>query len=154
LPSLPPAADAITLRQMLTHTSGLIDYEELIPADATAQLHDAEVLHLLETEDRTYFPPGSAYRYSDTGYSLLSLVVARAAGTDFASFLRQRIFIPLGMSGSVAYERGVSSLPRRAFGYSRSGQSWVRTDQSLTSAVLGDGGVYSSIDDLAKWDAA
>jgi len=154
LPSLPPAAEAMTLRHLLTHTSGLIDYEELIPADATAQVHDAEVLRLLERENHSYFAPGTAYRYSNTGYALLALVVARASGRDFASFLRTRIFIPLGMYASVAYEAGVSEVSHRAFGYSPRQGSWTRTDQSLTSAVLGDGGVYSSIDDLAKWDAA
>jgi len=154
LPSLPPAAEPVTLRQLLTHTAGLIDYEDLIPADATRQVHDADVLKLLERENRTYFTPGTQYRYSDTGYSLLALVVERASGRDFASFLRARIFIPLGMYSSLAYEAGISSVPRRAFGYSPSGAAWQRTDQSLTSAVLGDGGVYSSIDDLAKWDAA
>jgi CubicO group peptidase (beta-lactamase class C family) len=154
LPSLPPAAAVVTIRQLLTHTSGLVDYEDLIPADATQQVHDADVLHLLESQDRTYFAPGTSYRYSNTGYALLALVVARASGTGFASFLRQRIFLPLGMRDTVAYEAGVSSVAHRAYGYSESGKVWTRTDQSLTSAVLGDGGVYSSIDDLAKWDAA
>jgi CubicO group peptidase (beta-lactamase class C family) len=153
LPSLPEAADAVTIRELLTHTGGLIDYEDLIPAGATEQVHDADVLRLLERENRTYFTPGTQYRYSNTGYSLLSLIVARASGRDFASFLRQRIFVPLGMYGTLAYEAGVSSVPHRAFGYSPGG-GWTRTDQSLTSAVLGDGGIYSSIDDLAKWDAA
>ncbi len=154
LPSLPAATDAMTLRQLLTHTSGLIDYEDVMPATTTRQLHDIDVLHLLEKEDRTYFPPGTAYRYSDTGYSLLSLVVAKAAGVDFATFLRERIFRPLRMSGSVAFEEGVSTVSQRAYGYSAAGKTWTRTDQSLTSAVLGDGGIYSSVDDLAKWDAA
>lgn len=154
LPSLPAAADAVTIRQLLTHTAGLIDYEDLIPADATEQVHDADVLRLLERENRGYFEPGTRYRYSNTGYSLLSLIVARASGRDFASFLRERIFVPLGMYATLAYEAGVSIVPHRAFGYSADGRGWTRTDQSLTSAVLGDGGIYSSIDDLAKWDAA
>ena len=154
LPSLPAPADAVTIRQLLTHTSGLLDYEELIPSDASAQVHDADVLTLLEPQDRTYFPPGSSYRYSDTGYALLALIVARASGTDFAGFLHQRIFAPLGMQGSLAYEAGISEVAHRAYGYSAAGGGWVRTDQSLTSAVLGDGGVYSSVEDLAKWDAA
>lgn len=154
LPSLPSAVDAVTIRELLTHTAGLIDYEDLISADATQQVHDADVLALLTRENRTYFTPGTRYRYSNSGYSLLSLIVARASGRDFASFLRARIFLPLGMYSSVAYEAGVSTVPHRAFGYSPAGRGWARTDQSLTSAVLGDGGIYSSIDDLAKWDAA
>lgn len=154
LPALPPAADAVTIRQLLTHTSGLIDYEEIIPASISGQLHDADVLALLQTQDRTYFPPGAAYRYSNSGYALLALVVERASGRSFGEFLRERIFKPLGMTGTVALEEGVSTVGQRAFGYSNVNASWERTDQSLTSAVLGDGGVYSSIDDLAKWDVA
>jgi CubicO group peptidase (beta-lactamase class C family) len=154
LPSLPEAADPITIRELLTHTSGLIDYEDVIPADSNAQVHDADVLHLLETQNHLYFPAGSAYRYSDTGYSLLSLIVARVSGQDFATFLRERIFKPLKMQNTVAFEEGISVVAHRAFGYSLQQGQWQRTDQSLTSAVLGDGGIYSSIDDLAKWDAA
>jgi CubicO group peptidase (beta-lactamase class C family) len=154
LPSLPEATAGITIRHLLTHTSGLIDYEDVIPADATAQVHDADVLRLLEGQNRTYFAAGSGYRYSNSGYSLLALIVGRASGTDFASFLRARIFRPLGMDGTVAHEEGISTVVHRAYGYSVVDGRWTRTDQSLTSAVLGDGGVYSSIDDLAKWDAA
>lgn len=154
LPSLPPAADPITIRHLLTHTSGLIDYEDLIPPATTRQVHDADVLQLLESQHRLYFAPGTRYRYSNTGYALLALIVARVSGQDFASFLRTRIFLPLGMRDTLAYQAGVSSIAHRAFGYSYERSAWRRTDQSVTSAVLGDGGVYSSIDDLAKWDAA
>jgi CubicO group peptidase (beta-lactamase class C family) len=154
-PRLPRATAPITVRHLLTHTSGLIDYEDVMPEGLTAQLHDADVLRLLESQDRTYFAPGSNYRYSNSGYALLALIVARASGKDFATFLRERIFQPLGMQNTVAFEEGVSTVPNRAYGYSPSNNnSWTRTDQSLTSAVLGDGGIYSSIDDLMKWDAA
>lgn len=154
LPNLPEATAPITLRHLLTHTSGLIDYEDVIPEGTTQQVHDMDVLRLLETQDRLYFAPGSQYRYSNSGYSLLSLVVARASGQDFAMFLRDRVFKPLRMSRSVALEEGISSVAMRAYGYSFSDGAWKRTDQSLTSAVLGDGGIYSSIDDLARWDTA
>lgn len=154
LPSLPASDDAITLRHLLTHASGLIDYEDLMAPDATEQVHDIDVLHMLEREQRLYFAPGTGYRYSNGGYALLALVVGKASGQDFASFLRERIFKPLGMANTVAYENGISTVANRAYGHSLVDGKWVRTDQSSTSAVLGDGGVYSSIDDLAKWDAA
>jgi CubicO group peptidase (beta-lactamase class C family) len=154
LPSLPKVAEAVTIHHLLTHTSGLIDYEDVIPHDLTAQLHDADVLRLLETQDRTYFRPGSGYRYSNSGYALLALIVQQASGTAFATFLRERIFQPLGMNSTVAYEEGISTVNDRAFGYTEEAGCWKRTDQDQTSAVLGDGGIYSSIDDLAKWDAA
>lgn len=154
LPSLPRATDAVTIRQLLTHTSGLIDYEDVMAEGTTAQLRDADVLRLLESQGRTYFRPGSDYRYSNSGYALLALIVERASGRSFATFLRERIFLPLGMRNSVAYEEGISTVANRAYGYSLVNGSWIRTDQSTTSAVLGDGGIYSSIDDLARWDAA
>ena len=149
-----PLPEAITIRHLLTHTSGLIDYEDLISADATEQLHDIDVLRLLETQSQTYFASGTSYRYSNSGYALLALIVERAARQSFASYLREQIFQPLGMSGTVAHEEGISTIANRAYGYSRTADGWTRTDQSPTSAVLGDGGIYSSIDDLAKWDAA
>ena len=114
------AVDSCTIRHLLTHVSGLIDYEELIPAGQSRQLRDDDVLQLLESQDRTYFTPGARFRYSDTGYSLLALIVGRAAHADFASFLRRRIFLPLGMHGTVAYEPGASMIPARAFGYTNS----------------------------------
>jgi CubicO group peptidase (beta-lactamase class C family) len=154
LPSLPAMADRATLRHLLTHTSGILDYEDLIPADRNDPLHDADVLQLLESENRSYFPPGTGYRYSNSGYALLALIAAAAAGTDFASLLRTRIFAPLGMHHTVAHEEGVSTVAQRAFGYSERDGRWLRTDQNLTSAVLGDGGIYSSADDWQKWDAA
>jgi CubicO group peptidase (beta-lactamase class C family) len=154
LPSLPPAAGAVTIRQLLTHTAGLIDYEDIIPAPAAAQLHDADVLALLQTQDCTYFPPGTAYRYSNGGYALLALIVERASGRSFSDFLRERIFRPLAMPGTVAHREGVTTVGHRAYGYSEVNGAWKCTDQSPTSAVLGDGGIYSSIGDLARWDAA
>jgi CubicO group peptidase (beta-lactamase class C family) len=154
LPSLPKAAETVTIRHLLTHTSGLVDYEDVIPEGFAAQLHDADVLQLLETQGRTYFRPGSGYRYSNSGYALLALIVERASGNTFATFLRERIFEPLGMHNTVAYEEGISTVSNRAFGYTQEAGGWKRTDQDQTSAVLGDGGIYSSIDDLAKWDAA
>jgi CubicO group peptidase (beta-lactamase class C family) len=85
---------------------------------------------------------------------LLALIVQRASGKTFATFLRERIFQPLGMNNTVAYEEGISTVSNRAFGYTEEAGGWNRTDQDQTSAVLGDGGIYSSIDDFAKWDAA
>ncbi len=154
LPSLPMSNDAITIRHLLTHTSGLIDYEEVMPADQVTQLRDRDVLHLQEGQDRLYFAPGSHYRYSNGGYSLLALIVERISGLSFQQFLHERIFAPLGMSQTLAYVPEGPAIAHRAYGYSWIGNTWQRTDQSSTSAVLGDGGIYSSIDDLARWDAA
>lgn len=154
LPSLPAALDSTTIENLLTHTSGIVDYEDVIPDATTGQLHDADVLRLLESHDSTYFKPGSGYRYSNGGYALLALIVERASGQHFAVFLHDRIFAPLKMNRTVAFEDGVSAVSNRAFGYKNENGAWTKHDQSITSAVLGDGGIYTSVDDLAKWDAA
>jgi CubicO group peptidase (beta-lactamase class C family) len=150
----PSYGEKITVRHLLSHTSGVLDYEDLIPAGTTLPLRDADVLRLLLECNETYFPPGSKYRYSNSGYALLALAIEVRSGTRFASFLQQHIFRPLGMGGTVAYERGVSQVHHRAYGYKKSDGGFERDDQSLTSSVLGDGGIYSSTSDLAKWDQA
>ncbi|HET7663362.1 MAG TPA: serine hydrolase domain-containing protein, partial [Rhodanobacteraceae bacterium] len=155
LPELPASDAAITLENLLTHTSGLIDYESLIPPDRTTQLSDADVLRMIASQDTLYFPPGNAHRYSNGAYVLLGLIVERVSGMDLADFMHQRIFQPLGMNHTLMYEHHRGPKPtHRAYGYSLVDGQWKRTDQSLTSATRGDGGIYSSIDDLAKWDAS
>jgi CubicO group peptidase (beta-lactamase class C family) len=154
LPSLPATTDKVTLRHLLSHTGGLIDYEDLIPPEQTAQLGDQDVLRMLSAAPKRYFAPGSAYRYSNSGYVLLGLVVEKASGMRLQDFLRQRVFAPLHMDHTLLYVHDATQVPNRAYGYSWTKGRWLRTDQSLTSATRGDGGIYSSIDDLAKWDAA
>jgi len=154
LPGLPAATEGITLRQLLVHSSGLIDYEDVLPENLQRQLRDADVLDILKGQDRTYFAPGSSYRYSNSAYALLALVVEKASGLSYPDFLRQRIFTPLGMHASHARTDDGPAIAHRAWGYSLIDGQWQRTDQSPTSAVLGDGGIYSSLNDLARWDAA
>jgi CubicO group peptidase (beta-lactamase class C family) len=153
-PGFPPCGKEITIRHLLTHTSGLLDYEELIPSSVTAQLRDRDVLDILGRQNKAYFPPGATFRYSNGGYALLALIVEVVSSRTFAAFLRERIFLPLGMNGTSAYEAGQSEVPNRALGYSKRGSVFEQTDQSLTSAVLGDGGIYSSIFDMFRWDQA
>jgi CubicO group peptidase (beta-lactamase class C family) len=153
-PEFPDYGKQVTVRHLLSHTSGLIDYEDILPNGTTIPVLDRDVLRLLLKQDKTYFPPGSKFRYSNSGYSLLSLIVEVRSGMPFARFLKENIFRPLKMNRSLAYERGFSIIPNRAYGYSASGQGFTRTDQSLTSSVLGDGGIYTSVADLYQWDQA
>ena len=151
-PGFPPYGEAVTLHDLLTHTSGLIDYENLLPEEDTTQIRDAGVLALMMEQDSTYFPPGAAFRYSNSAYAVLAMVVERMSGRPFAAYLKETIFDPLGMAGTVAHEEGLTTVPHRAYGYSRQEDgSWCRTDQSTTSAVLGDGGIYTSLADMNRW---
>jgi len=154
LAELPPATQAVTVRHLLNHTSGIWDYEALIPESRTAQLDDNDVLSLVASKDTLSTAPGTAYCYSNSGYVLLGMIVARVSGMSFPEFVRTRVFVPLGMRSSVAHVEGVDTVPRRAYGYSPRSGSFVQTDQSVTSATLGDGGIYSNVDDLVRWDGA
>jgi len=151
-PDFPEYGSNITVKHLLHHTSGLIDYFTLIVDTVSQQLKDQDVLNLMMTQTTTYFPPGTEYRYSNSGYALLAMVVEKVSGRGFADFLEENIFSPLGMSNSIAYENGISTVENRAYGYSLIDNEYTRDDQSLTSAVLGDGGIYSSLDDMFKWD--
>jgi CubicO group peptidase (beta-lactamase class C family) len=153
-PEFPAYGREITVRQLLNHTSGLPDYGGLIPAGQKEQLKDKDVLRILEQQKDGYFPPGSKYEYSNSGYVVLGLIVAKVSGQSFARFLQANIFQPLGMSDTVAYESGISTVRNRAYGYTFEGDRFRRTDQSLTSATLGDGGIYTSVEDMFRWDQA
>ena len=154
LPELPSLAKGVTVRQLLNHTSGLPDYEDFVPDSQTAQAHDRDIPGLIAHAAAVKFPAGRQFSYSNTGYGLLALIVEHTSGMRFADFLHARIFAPLGMTHTVAHEEGRSVVAHRAFGYSVNASGIRRTDQSNTSAVLGDGGIYTSIADLAKWDRA
>lgn len=153
-PEFPDYGKAITVRHVLTHSSGLPDYEDHIPPGTSIPLSDRDVLFILRQRAKGDFPPGSQFHYSNSGYSLLALLVENVSGKTFPAFLKKNIFEPLGMTDTVAYVAGISIVPHRAYGYAKGKNGWDFSDQSLTSAVLGDGGIYSSVTDLFKWDQA
>jgi CubicO group peptidase (beta-lactamase class C family) len=153
-PDFPGYGRSITVRHLLTHTSGLPDYEDLMEPDrwtGDRQIQDAEVLELLQ-HAHPKFAAGTSWAYSNSGYVVLGLIVAKVSGVPFACFLRQRIFQTLQMDQTLAYVKESSEVPERAFGHTRAAGRFVEADQSSTSATLGDGGVYSNLEDLAKWD--
>lgn len=162
-PDFPAYGRATTVRNLLNHVSGLPDYEDLMEAKEKAsgsiwspekQIQDNEVLELLKKEKSGKFAPGSSWSYSNSGYVVLGLVVAKASGKSYGDFLRERIFVPLGMNHTVVFQKGKNEVVNRAFGHSKENDAFRETDQSSTSATLGDGGIYSNLEDLAKWDDA
>jgi len=153
-PKFSSVGRSVTVHHLLTHTSGLLAYEDLMPDSTTVPVLDRDVLTLVGSVDSAYFAPSTRFRYSNTGYALLALIVEKVSGVSFAEFLRREIFVPLGMESSVAFEEGRSSVPVRAFGYSpddSAAEGFRFTDQSTTSSVLGDGGIYTSVRDLVNW---
>lgn len=153
-PGYPDYGNKITIKHLLQHTSGLIDYEDLIHDSVSVQLKDKDVLDLMMNSDSTYFEPGSQHRYSNSGYALLALTVEKISGKPFRDFLYDNIFKPLGMTNTIAFENNINEVKNRGYGYTITETGTELTDQSITSAVLGDGGIYSSLNDLYKWDKA
>jgi CubicO group peptidase (beta-lactamase class C family) len=159
LPELPKhVGERVLIRHLLTHTSGVLDYESLIPPDRKGQLLDTDVLNLLSTHDSTYFTPGSKFRYSNSGFCLLALIIEKTSRQSFSSFLKERIFIPLHMDHSFVYDIAWSAVyegydvRHRTLGFARdSSRKIYLNDQSITSATKGDGGVYTSVSDYSKW---
>jgi CubicO group peptidase (beta-lactamase class C family) len=153
-PDFPAYGAAIKIQHLLHHTSGLMAYESLLPRDLKSAIKDSDVLQLMYRAEKTCFAPGEKFQYSNSGYAVLAMIVEKISGQNFAEFLRKNIFLPLKMEETVAYEDGVSSVSYRAYGYRNSNGAWLDADQNLTSAVLGDGGIYCSMNDYLRWSAA
>ena len=162
-PEFPSYGKQITIRNLLNHTSGAPNYEDLMDSAEKGkdpiwtperQIQDDQVLRLLEKESKGKFEPGTSWSYSNSGYVVLGLIVAKVSGKPYGEFLRERIFAALKMNHTIVFQKGKNEIVNRAFGHAKEGDGFRETDQSPTSATLGDGGIYSSLEDLAKWDDA
>ena len=154
VPELPSFGKPITIRHLLTHTSGLRDYMTLLavsgwPSDG--QLSERQFLDLMHRQKTLNFSPGDEFLYSNTGYALLGVVVKRASGQSLRDFAATRIFQPLGMTDTEFRDDHTESIPDRAIGYEATESGVVETNPRID--VVGDAGVFSTIEDLAKWEA-
>ncbi|MFN8348889.1 MAG: serine hydrolase domain-containing protein [Spirosomataceae bacterium] len=151
-PNFSPTVGAkIKVRHLLTHSSGIVDYENLIPDTQKTQVSDKDVLNLLRQQTNTYFEPGSRFRYSNSGFCVLEQIVEKVSGQSFTDFITKHIFKPLKMTDTRIYETDVF-IPHRAMGFARTKDGkLIDSDQSITSATKGDGCVYTSLNDYQKW---
>ncbi len=141
-----PHIGQVTLRQLLTHTSGIGDYGDLDIDDSG--LTPPSLITALLKKDALVSKPGIRYRYSNPGYALLGIVIQRVAGMSFHDFLAQRIFVPCGMTNTFVYDNPAARRPGMAVGYGTFGE----IDNGGPTLVPGDGGIFSTVDDLFKWD--
>jgi CubicO group peptidase (beta-lactamase class C family) len=155
-PEAPPAWAKITLRHLLTHTSGIPSYTGL-PGffDREARLpHTPEELIRLTRDKPLEFEPGAKYAYDNSGYILLGYVVEKASGERYADYVQKHIFGPLGMTAS-GYDSSEQIMPGRAQGYERAPSGGLRNAAFLDMSVpYSAGSLYSTVDDLLAWDRA
>ena len=155
IPELPDYGEPLTLRHTLNHTSGLRDYITLMSLKGLRGDDFYTVAELIEVQalqEELNFPSGSEYLYSNSGYVLATEAVARAVGKPFKDYAEEVLFRPLQMSHSHFHDDHNHIVPLRADGYSPRGDSF-RTNMT-TLDMIGDGGVYTSIDDMVHWVTA
>ncbi len=155
IPELPDYGHTITLRQMLNQTSGLRDLFDLIylsghdPDDFNSP---GEILKLIEQQRGLNNVPGAEWIYSNTNYFLLGIVVERATKKTLAQFAAENIFRPLGMTHTLFYDDASVVVPNRVAAYEPGKNGSYLVDWSTSYALVGAGGLMTSVDDLLKWD--
>jgi len=152
-PEGPSSWHRITVRHLLTHTSGLRDYgsDEI---DFRRDYSEEDLLKVVRTIPLE-FEPGTQWSYSNTGYLVLGLLTSRLAGTHWSDFQAKRIFQPLGMGTTrVISERDI--VPNRAAGYELDDTGEVKNQEWVAPSLnrLADGALYFSVKDLAAWETA
>ena len=156
LPELARFGDGMTVRHLLTHTSGLPDYyDALARASAAGRwASNRDALAYLQRRGEPVFPPGDRFAYSDAGYEMLAVVLERIAGMPFADLLRRRIFEPLGMDDTRLRDRPDLEVPHRARGYMPQKEGFVPFDAHPLDCLAGSGAVNTTLHDLYLWDQA
>ncbi|SFD98889.1 CubicO group peptidase, beta-lactamase class C family [Flavobacterium phragmitis] len=145
LNDLPAYAKQITIKQLLNHTSGVKDYENILTKQG---LTNKDVIHWLHSQDGLEFKPGTKFQYSNSGYIILALIIENVSKATYAEFLKEKIFNPLKMHQTTVYEAN-TIIPNKAIGYDRN-----KKIDDYSILTTGDGGIYSTAEDLYKFDKA
>jgi CubicO group peptidase (beta-lactamase class C family) len=147
----PAAWDAITLKHLLTHTSGIANFTSF-PEFPKLKQFQTPVMDLIALfKDKPLeFVPGEKMAYSNSGYELLGYVIEKASGMPYADFVQANIFTPLGMKDS-GYDSNATIIARRAAGYTRVGESIVNAEFVHMSIPHAAGALYSTTEDLLRW---
>lgn len=145
--SLPEYAQPITIKQLLNHISGIKDYEAVL-SDKKGLTND-DVIKWLHQQTTLQFQPGTKFEYSNSGYILLSLVIENISKKSYKQFLQDNIFTPLAMHNTTVYDQTMQLIPDKAIGFDK---DKIKDDYSILTT--GDGGIFSTVEDLYKFDSA
>lgn len=146
-PEFPDYANAVTIKHLMNHTSGIADHFGL--GIYKKGLTNSDVVEVLVKQKELDFPPGDKFSYSNGGYVLLSLIVEKVSSMPFHEFMETNIFKPLGMNNTLVYDESAPKIENRAVGYNQAG---ALDDNEIFTT--GDGGMYSTLVDLHLWDQA
>ena len=154
LPDYPTQNHTITVEHLLTHTSGIKSYTDM-PEWVPLWRKDFTVQELVDffKDQPMEFTPGQRWAYNNSGYFLLGAIIEKVSGISYAQFIRERIFEPLEMRQSY-YDDSARIIPRRASGYDVTAQGVVNAPYLSMTQPFAAGSLASTVDDLAKWDAA
>jgi CubicO group peptidase (beta-lactamase class C family) len=166
-PEFPDYARTITIRKLLNHTAGLTQYQELLigkidenyfrsskSPPAAHEFTAIEALQILSRQQKLRFTPGEKFEYSDSAYLLLGQIIERISGERYAEFLKETIFDPLGMNDTLVVDERKQKVPRLALAYEKRKGRWQDITYSPENSIYGEDGIYSTINDLYKWDQA
>lgn len=151
LKNTPAAWTNITIRHLLSHTSGIKSYTGLIGFELTRHLTQEQFIRAIGGHPLE-FQPGESWKYSNTGFNLLGYIIENVTDKKYWDFMNERIFGPLEMTATRERRPG-DIIPNRAAGYEQTNHVWINRDYDLTD-VFAAGAIVSNIGDLAKWNAA
>jgi len=154
VPEVPDYGTKVTINHLLHHTSGLRDYSNLMffaGFDLADVTKDNDGLAAIARQKNLNFPPGSEHSYSNTGYFLMSRIVQKVSGKSLRDFAQERIFTPLGMTSTQFLNDHQLVIPHRATAYTPGMEGGFVVEMSNWEQ-MGDGGVQTTVEDLAKWD--
>lgn len=163
LPELAALGDGVTLRRLLGHTAGIPDvYDALYAATDAADAaapgapRNADLVQAVadavRRPDDLDFAPGTDWAYSNTGFDLLGAVIERVAGEPYGAFLGRRVFGPLGMADTFAWDPARLAAAHRARGYTEDGREWTLVDHDPMDAINGSGSIYATAADLYRYE--
>ena len=145
--------DHITIRHLITHTSGLRDAFALLgwaPSSESAGDYNEAIAKMLARQRGLNFPPGTEYQYNNGGYNLLATILKRATGQSLREFADVNIFKPLGMTHTHVHDDVSVPVPSRASGYTRSASGWRAA--KIDGGIVGNSGLYSTVGDMLLWE--
>ncbi len=150
---LPAAVSSVKISELLSHSSGIPDHYGFTDTNLVKHATDKDVLTALQKSDTVYFISGTRYRYSNTAYCLLGMLIEKISGMSYPDFLKKNVFEPLGIRDASVFKMN-QPISKRVIGYERGTDgNFIKSDaeESIFFSTEADGGIYISMDNYMKW---